>query len=152
MPADPASKHHEAHAVKVYLAFFCHVMVSHLLLRLNQLQVYPTNLSSRHRKNQRADESPSQTTDALHCPSHSLSPLQRSPTERSWLTITTLYFISQKKLQGHIGPSTQPGHGIVTDHTVLAMIQVRMVTYLTINQAPDCLTSVINYDLLAPSY
>ena len=52
----------------------------------------------------------------------------------------------------HIGPSIQAGHGIVTDHNVLAMTPVRLVTYPSINWIHDCLTSIINWETLAHSY
>ena len=53
-----------------------------------------------------------------------------------------------------IGPSIQAGHGMVMviDHTDLAMTPVRMDTHPSISQSHDCFTSVINHEMLTPSY
>ena len=44
------------------------------------------------------------------------------------------------------------GQRMITDHTDLAMALVRMVTHPSIIWAHGCLTSVVNHEMLAPSY
>ena len=41
---------------------------------------------------------------------------------------------------------------MVTDYTDLAIAPVRMVTHPSMNWAHGCLTSVINQEMLTPSY
>ena len=42
--------------------------------------------------------------------------------------------------------------GMIMGHADLALAPVGTVTHPSINQAYDCLTSVINHEMLGPSY